>query len=169
MSDIDYLTLFTRFCGFKIVVMANRLGCDNALARCAHDRLLGNIDQLVALMRDALAAERCMVLDETSARYRTAAEDLYWIEAEFENRWLTARPHPLLDDFVIDRATSEVYNPRSRCWRVLDDDGPHLRDVADDELCGLRKIIDQIAAETGVSFSAWRIVYGEAACDDVSR
>ena len=43
MSDIDYLTLFTRFCGFKIMVAANRLGCENALARCAHDRLIAKL------------------------------------------------------------------------------------------------------------------------------
>ena len=161
MSDIDYLTLFTRFCGFKLVVMANRLGCDNHLARCAHDRLVAKLCQLIELMREALAAERETALDEASTRYQTACEDLFWIEAEFANRWLSDRPHPLLDDLIIDLGTREIFDARSRCWRPLGDTDPSLREVTDGELCSLRSIIDQIANETGVSFAANRLVYGD--------
>lgn len=166
MSDIDYLTLFTRFCGFKLVAIANRLGCDNILARCAHDRLVAKLCQLIALMREALAAERDTALGEASARYQTACEDLFWIEAEFAHRWLSGRPHALLDDLHIDVGTREIFDARSRCWRPLGDTDPSLREVTDGELCGLRRIIDQIASETGVSFSANRLVYDS--CDGAS-
>ncbi|WP_454652796.1 hypothetical protein [Bradyrhizobium liaoningense] len=159
MSDIDHLTLFTQFCGFKIVVLANRLGCDNGLARIAHDRLIARLGDLINLMRDALAAERNLLLDESSQQNRNAAEDLYWIAEEYAHRWLSDRLVPLLDDLTIDLATREVFDAHARRWRPLEDGGPWLRNVRDAELCGLRRIIDEIAAETGVSFSACRIVY----------
>lgn len=55
LSDVR---LCTRFCGFKIMVMAYRLECENALAHRAHDRLVAKLCQLFDLMREALAAER---------------------------------------------------------------------------------------------------------------
>jgi hypothetical protein len=162
MTDIDHLTLFARFCGFKIATLANRLRCDNDLARRAHDRLIENICELIDLMRDGLAAERNLLLDETAPRYQTATEHLYWVGEEFAQHWLSDAPHPLLDNLHIDPATREVFDVRVKRWRPLDDEGPWLRDVSDAELCGLRRIIDEIAAETGVSFSACRVVYHAA-------
>ena len=161
MSDIDYLTLFTQFSGFKVVVLANRLGCDNGLARTAHDRLIAKLEDVIALMRDGLAAERNLLLDERSDRYRNAAEDLYWIAAAFAGRWMPGRPVPLLEDLWIDEATREIFDAQAARWRFYDDDGPWLRDVSDAELCGLRSIIGDIAAETGLRFSACRVVYDE--------
>lgn len=67
--------LFTQFCGFKVMVMANRLGCNNVLARCAHDRLLAKIDQILKLMREALEAQRCLMLDKASDRYSLSSCD----------------------------------------------------------------------------------------------
>jgi hypothetical protein len=159
-SNFDYLTLFTRFCGFKVLVRANRLGCDNDLARCAHDRLVAKLGELINLMGEALRAERDTALDETTTLYRAACEDLYWIDEEFSSQWLSGRPHPLLDDLHVDFATREIFDGRSRCWRPLGETEPSLCDIGDCELCGLRRIIDDIAAETGMDFSASRIVYG---------
>lgn len=159
MSDLDHLTLFTQFSGFKVLVLANRLACDNGLARTAHDRLIAKLEDLIALMRDGLAAERNLLLDESSDRYQNAAEDLYWIAEEFAHRWLAGEPGPLLDDLWIDCATREVFDVQAKRWRFYDNDGPWLHEVSDAELCGLRRIIDEITAETGVRFSASRIVY----------
>ncbi|MCP4736125.1 MAG: hypothetical protein GY873_18230 [Bosea sp.] len=161
-SNFDYFSLFTRFCGFKILVRANRLGCDNDLARCAHDRLVAKLGELIGLMGDGLRAEQDTALDEATSRYRAACEALYWIDEEFSSRWLTERPHPLLDELRIDFATREIFDERSRRWRPLGETEPSLRDIGDHELCGLRRIIDDIAAETGVDFSAGRIVYGSS-------
>ena len=113
MSDLDYLTLFTRFCGFKFMVMANRLGCDNGLARCAHNRLVAKLDDLIDPMGRAVAAKRSLRGDETSAHDLAAIEDLFWIDAEFEHRWLSGEPHALLDDLTIDLATREIFDARA--------------------------------------------------------
>ena len=113
-------------------------------------------------MREALAAERRLPRDETSAHYEAAVEELCWLDEEFESRWRSNWPHALLDDLWIDWTTREVFDAQAKRWRFYDDDGPWLRDVSDAELCGLRRIIDQIAAETGVRFPPPRIDYGDA-------
>ena len=161
MSDIDYLSLFTRLNGFRFIARISRVGCDNDLARSAHDRLVAKLGDLIELMIRAVEAQRCARDGADPARAEQAAEDLYWIEAEFEHRWI-AQPQPLLDHLDIDLATQEIFDPRTRRWYALAECGPSLREVSDRSLCGLRQIIDQIACETGVSFHARRIVYGPA-------
>ena len=158
MSDIDHLSLLASFSGFKVRVLANRLGCDSGLARTAHDRLIAKLGDLISLMREGLSAERDLLLDETSERYQHAAEQIYWIAEEFAHRWLADGRIPLLDDLIIDWATREILDIHARRWRPYDG-SPVLDDVSDAELCGLRRIIDEIAAETGVRFPACRIVY----------
>ncbi|MDQ0304925.1 hypothetical protein [Ancylobacter polymorphus] len=159
MSDIDYLSLFTRFNGFRLIARINRVGCDNDLARCAHDRLVAKLGELIELMTRAIEAKRCLQDGGDPARAEQAAEDLYWIEAEFEHRWI-GQAQPLLDHLDTDLATQEIFDPRTKRWYALAESGPSLREVSDQSLCGLRQIIDQITCETGVSFHAHRIVYG---------
>ena len=158
MFDDDYLASFTRFCGFKLLVRANRLRCDNDLARLAHDRLLAKLCSSIELMQDGIVAKRDMIRDDGSERCQDASEKIYWIEAEFEH-WFSVQPHALLDRLIIDPATNEIYDDQLRLWHILDEERPRLHDVSDAELCGLRRIIEQIAAEIGLSFSACRIVY----------
>jgi hypothetical protein len=159
MSDIDYLSLFTRLNGFRLIARINRVACDNDLARCAHDRLVAKLGELIELTIRAVEATRCLRDGADPARAEQAAEDLYWIEAEFEHRWI-GQAQPLLDHLDIDLATQEIFDPRTKRWYALAECGPSLREVSDPTLCGLRQIIDQIACETGMSFHAHRIVYG---------
>lgn len=142
------------------MVLANRLAYDNATARQAHDRLLTKLGDVIQLMREALAAARDLSPAGPAEHNRTVDEDLAWIEEKFGRRWQSGSPHPLLDELVIDPATDEAFDECRRRWHAIDEWGPRQRDVSDAELCGLRRIIDQIACETGVSFSAYRIVYG---------
>ncbi|UOK73943.1 hypothetical protein [Ancylobacter polymorphus] len=158
MSDIDYLSLFTRLNGFRLIARINRVACDNDLARCAHDRLVAKLGELIELMTRAVGAKRCLQEGADPARVEQASEDLYWIEAEFEHRWIS-QSQPLLDHLDIDLATQEIFDPRTKRWYALEC-GPSLREVSDQNLCGLREIIDRIACQTGVSFHAHRIVYG---------
>ena len=165
--NFDYLAMFAQFSGFKVVVLANRLVCDNDLARYAHDQLVTKLCELIELTRLALAAKKDAALNQTAACDDTAGEDLYWIDEELAFRWLSHRPHPLLDELEFDPATGEAFDARSRRWRPVSDYGPHRREATDAELCGLRRIIDQIASETGVRFCTYRIIYGWA--DEVAN
>lgn len=164
MSDIDYLSPFTRLNGFRSIATINRVACDNDLARYAHDRLVAKLGELIELMTRAVEAKRCLQDGADPTRAEQAAEDLNWIEAEFEHRWI-GQAQPLLDDLDIDLATQEIFDPRTKRWYPLAESGPSLHEVSDHSLCGLRQIIDQIACETGVSFHARRIVYGSGALE----
>lgn len=170
MSDIDYLRLFTRLSGLRLVVRINRVGCANDLARCAHDRLVVKLGELIELMLRGVEAERSLRNGTHPARVAQASEDLYWIEAEFEHRWMS-QPHPLLDHLDIDAATREIFDPHSNRWYPLGDCSPFRRDVSDRERCGLPAIINQIELDTGMSFSACRTVYDDTGCevDDVAH
>lgn len=99
-----------------------------------------------------------MIRDDGSEWCQDASERFYWIAAEFEH-WFSVPSHALLDRLIIDPATNEIYDDQLRLWHMLDEERPRLHDVSDAELCGLRGIIDRIAAETGVNFSVCRIGY----------
>lgn len=162
MLGIDYLTLFTRLNGFRVIVRINRVGCDNDLARRAHDRLVAKLGELIELMIRAIEAKRCLRDSTDPARAEQPGEDLDWIEAEFEQRWLS-QPQPLLDHLDIDPATQEIFDPRTKRWYALAEWSPTRSEIGARGLCGLREIIDQIGAETGVSFSVYRVLEGDAA------
>lgn len=159
MFDNDYLALLTQLSGFKVLVRANRLGCDNDLARRAHDQLLAELAKLIHMTREVLAAERNMVLGETTEDRLSAAEDRFCIGEVLAGRCESGEQIQLLDNLIVDYATNEYYDEELECWRFLDDDGPWLDELSDTELCGLERILDEIAAETGLCFTACRINY----------
>jgi hypothetical protein len=159
MFNDDYLELFTNLSGFKVLVLANRLGCDNDLARRAHDKLLAELSKLIRMTRELLAAQRIMVLGETAEERRNAAEDRFWIGEALAERWERSEQVQLLDDLIIDYATDEYYDEESERWRFLDVNGPWLDEMSDPELCGLGQILEDITAETGIRFAACRINY----------
>lgn len=76
MSDIGFLDLYAKFAGFRVMVLANRLGCTNDLARNAHDRLAQNLAELRALMRSGLAVKRAVLLNTDPARHDDPGEAL---------------------------------------------------------------------------------------------
>ena len=159
MSDIDYLDLYVCLAGFRLVVLANQLGCDNPVAQRAHKMLIAKLDELTTSVAAVLRAKRAHAYDPEN-------DDVYWEVARFENVWLAEPPHPLLDFLVVDEATREFCDNRSQSWHFFDHDWPTVRDVSDAKLCGLRGIMDRIANETGIQFSAYRVFYD---ADDFSR
>ncbi|WLS01393.1 hypothetical protein [Shinella sumterensis] len=147
------LMLMVKLSGFKLIVRANRLGCDTEFAREAHDILIAHLDEfredldrLIALWNELLAEQ-----DPDGADY--AAYDLRDLRIRVEHFWLHNH-HP--------------YNVGG--WRHADDAGSYriadehdyelfgahhwVRDLADNELCGLRPILDQLAEETGLNIPA---------------
>jgi hypothetical protein len=159
MFDNDYLELFTQLSGFKVLVLANRLGCDNDLARRAHDQLLTELAKLIHMTRQVLAAQRNMVLGETTEDCLNATEDRVWIGEVLAERCESGEQVQLLDDLIVDDATNEYYDEELERWRFIDGDSPWLDELSDTELCGLDRILDDIAAETGLCFTACRINY----------
>lgn len=66
MSDFNHLELFARFSGFRIMVLANRLVCEDDFSRAVHDKLVEKLDGFIASSRGALAAEREIALNSNA-------------------------------------------------------------------------------------------------------
>jgi hypothetical protein len=166
MSDLNYLELYAKLCGFRTLTLANRLGCTNEVAQRTHDELLERLSDLVDLMRDIMQAQRELLHTADPIK----REELEWAftscESHLDNVWLTSTPCPLLEFVAIDPETREYRDHRTGYWHALTEDGPYLCDVSDAELCGLRSIIDQITRETGICFSAYRVVWGGRQIDE---
>lgn len=143
--------------GFRIQVLANRLGCTTEFSRSVHNKLLDHMEYLTADLAKARAAQSALDLNRDQAATSDLAETLYICNSRFAEYWCDPEPTPLVEYLWIDHATREWHDPRTERWHFLDGSEPEMVDVPDEELDGLRTIIDAIAAETGVHFSAYRV------------
>lgn len=98
MTTDQNLMLPTKLSGFRLVVLANRFGCDTSFSRALHDRLMEGLDAARARIRTIMALERSVLAgDDDYAAYRLAGE--YEIFGRFSIN--------LLDELEIDLDTHE--------------------------------------------------------------
>ena len=57
MTTDQNLMLHTKLSGFRLVVLANRFGCDTSFSRALHDRLMEGLDAARARIRTIMALE----------------------------------------------------------------------------------------------------------------
>jgi hypothetical protein len=159
MTWDEALMLMVKLSGFKLVVRANRLGCDTDLARDAHDILIGHIDEFRADLERIVELWHEMLAERDPDKLDYVIYDLRDQRIRVERFWLDHGHHPYVlggwrraDDEdgyrVADQFDFELFSTRH--W---------VRELADDELCGLRPILDQIAEETGMIIPAVAIYY----------
>lgn len=65
MTSEEALILIVRMAGLKLLVRANRLGCDNDLARLAHDNVIDVLDAWRANLADYIDLI-CSIARETN-------------------------------------------------------------------------------------------------------
>ncbi|WP_454858544.1 hypothetical protein [Rhizobium binxianense] len=156
MSDIDFLMLHARFAGFRIMVMANRVGCSSALGLKAHDSLIVQLDKLAGMMRAGLAAERRILLNTDPAKNDDLGEELWYCERNYIEACDPEGIDLLGTGPCVDWGTREWYDPRCKIWvSFYDAPPPSPVTVPAQKLCGLDRIILQIAEETGVRFTTY--------------
>ncbi|MBY3421333.1 hypothetical protein HFN86_14125, partial [Rhizobium laguerreae] len=148
--------LYAKLAGFRLVVLANRFGCDTDFSRELHDRLIEGLEAAVARIQVIMTLERRVFTGEDEfAEYQLQGE------TEIFGRFTIN----LLDDLDIDLDTCE-YRINSRGWTnaVAADDGgvevnfPTLVRLTDDELGTLAPIVKQITQKTGIPVHAVRAV-----------
>ena len=156
MSDFHYVNLYAQFTGFRILALANRLGCNDDLSRAAHDRLVGKLDELIALMRRTIAAECELGLDPNGPNAEELGEAIWYTGQKIIYCWSDPEGINLLhNDIIVDWATNELYDCRTGQWRFLDGCPLPRVEVGDDRLNGLCEIVRRIDAETGIRFSTY--------------
>ena len=153
MSKLTVLDLYVRLCGYKILVRANRFACDTAFARVVHDRLLSALDLHRDARHQALTLQHAIQV-EPVAEAREALRDMFDdCMADIDCNGRGFYPWHLLDGLDPNPDYRGYFHPVAAMW--CHGAIPEWMNVSDEHLCGLRRIIDQIAAETGIRFTAY--------------
>lgn len=158
MTKDQTLMLMAKLSGFKRAVQDNRLGCATDLARDAHDILIDHIDEFHEDLDRVVALWNEVQTERDPEEADLAAYALRDQRVHVEHFWLHNH-HPYIvggwrraDDVgayrIADAHDYELFGARH--W---------VRDLADDELCGLRPILDQLATEIGLNIPAVAIYY----------
>jgi len=155
-TDLN-LMLYTKLAGFRLVVLANRFGCDTDFSRELHDRLVDGLEAGMGRLRIIMALERSVLAgDDEFAEYQLEGE------TEIFGRFTIN----LLDELEIDFDTHE-YRINGGNWVIaltadytgVDLDYPELVSLTEDELGSLAPIIEDITRETGIGIYAARAVH----------
>ncbi|MEB3047375.1 hypothetical protein [Rhizobium mulingense] len=156
MTTDQNLMLYTKLAGFRLIVIANRFGCDSDFSRELHDRLVEGLNAAIARIRVIMELGRSVFADEDEfAAYRLESE------TEIFNRFSIN----LLNTLEFDFDTFE-YCINGSSWIIAvaaDDDGvkvsyPELVALSEEELGSLAPIIKNITQETGILIHAARAV-----------
>ncbi|WFU13351.1 hypothetical protein QA646_29530 (plasmid) [Rhizobium sp. CB3090] len=159
MSDFNFLMLYAKLAGFKLLVSANRLGCEDEFSKTLHDRLLADLDGTIDSTRHIMALQRQVLSGDDP-------DGMISCQLQGEEEILARRTTVLLDELEIDYDTCE-YRVNGGEWHYAqsaDCDGIEIRypstiRLSDDELGPLAAIIRDIAQETGIAVSVARVVY----------
>ncbi|WP_421405546.1 hypothetical protein [Agrobacterium fabrum] len=150
MTSNDCLTLYADLAGFRLIVLANRLGCDSAFSQALDDRLIEGLDVAIDRVRTIMDLERRVDDDDFGA---------FQLEGEIEifGRFTIS----LLDEHDIDYDTHEFRLDGGRWISALtvDDVGvhvdyPELVSLSDEELGSLAPLIRDIVRQTGIAIQA---------------
>ncbi|SSC72081.1 unnamed protein product [Ciceribacter sp. T2.26MG-112.2] len=157
MTTDQNLMLYTKLAGFRLVVLANRFGCDSEFSRDLYDRLVEGLEAAIGRVRVIMALERNVLAgDDEFAAYQLEGE------TEIFGRFTIS----LLDDLEIDFDTHE-YRINGGDWAIaltadytgVDIDYPELVPLTDDELGSIAPIIKDLTSETGIAVNASRIIF----------
>jgi hypothetical protein len=157
MTSDQNLMLYAKLAGFRLVVLANRFGCDTDFSRELHDRLIEGLEAAVARIRVIMELERTLLVgDDEFIAYQLQGE------TEIFGRFTIN----LLDDLEIDDDTRE-YRINGGSWinaLTADDSGvaiayPELVALTEEQLGSLVPIVEEITQETGIPVHAAHAVY----------
>ena len=154
------LMLVAQLSGLRILVLANRLGCDTELARTVHDRLAAKLAEMIEGQRGILAADRAHVAARGTADKEDIFYDLHYYQTAWYETWLIDAI-ALLDDYLVDDLTNEYFNFRTGEWHHRDGEVPIAVPVPADKLCSLADIIAQVEDISGVRLSVENVYYSE--------
>lgn len=155
------LYLYAQLSGLRVLVLANRLGCDNDIARGAHDKLATVLAGMIADQRKILDANRAYASARGTSDEQDSFCDLHYCRTAFIEKWLE-QPVALLDDHLVDDFTREYFDFRVGRWFFCDDVLPIVVAVDDDTLCGLAEIIAEIEDISGINLTVEHVYYSEA-------
>ncbi len=159
--EYNTLMLIAQLSGLRILVLANRLGCDTELARSVHDTLAAKLVEMIAAQRRILAADRARVAARGTEDEEDAFYDLHHFQTACYETWLV-EPVALLDDYLVDDLTNEYFDFYTGLWHHRDGEVPIALQVPAERLCCLARIIAEIEDVSGARFTIEKVYYSEA-------
>lgn len=87
MRNTDFLKLYADASGLRLVLLANRLHCEDEIERLLHDWVEQRLSRFIAFTREALAAERRFLANSDPAQDTNLAEDLYQYRLTYKADW----------------------------------------------------------------------------------
>lgn len=144
--------------GFRLIVLADRSGCEDEFLLELHDELAEALAAAIARLRSIMALERQLTREPDE-------EGLIAFQLRGEEECFARFRITLLDDLEIDIDTNE-YRVNGGRWHYAlsaDCDGveisyPSLVDLTDDELGTLAPIVRAIRKKTDIGISIARVV-----------
>ena len=151
MSKLTIIGLYAKLCGFKVLVRANRFGCDTRFAQVVHDRLLAALELHIDTCQRALQAQRALRVERDPVICEDLHQTIEDVWADCDGRGFY--PWHLLDCIDPEMDWGGYRDPSAGMWvpRPI----PERFTVDDKHLCGLGEIIGRIAAETGIRFTTY--------------
>ncbi|MBX5204002.1 hypothetical protein [Rhizobium sp. NZLR1] len=159
MSNFNFLMFYAALAGFRLLVSANRIGCEDEFSKTVHDRLLTGLDGAIHATRHIMDLQRELLTADDP-------EGTLSCQLQGEEEILARRTIVLLDELEIDYDTDE-YRVNGGEWHntlSADCNGIEIRypttvPLSDGELGPLAAIIRDITRETGIAISVARVVY----------
>lgn len=156
MTSEEALNLIVKLAGFRLLVRANRFGCDSDLARLAHDnvvdvlrvvseRLSNHIDQICDVFRETDPGEREELLYHLEQCDRALERD--WFDICPVGGW-----QPTSED-------GSFTNPVTGQADIAVSRAPVAIAVNPDRLCRLPDILEEIADECAIRFDMEIVFY----------
>jgi hypothetical protein len=153
MPKPDFLDLDAKLSRFQTLVRANRAGCDTRFAEVLHDRLLDALEILGAVCQEGAETERMLEIETDPARRDALDEAVGNCWGDLESGGGGFYPWHLLDSVDRDPDFGGYVHPVAARW--CHGPIPEWMAVCDTHLCGLGGIIERIADETGIRFTAY--------------
>ncbi|ELT51210.1 hypothetical protein [Brucella intermedia] len=110
MSDFNYVNLYAKVAGFRIMVMANRIACTDNFSRAAHDTLVGKLDELIKLARETIAAQCKLALHPDSPEADDLGEQIWGSGQDLTYNW---REPDGIDFRIVARNAGGEYENRA--------------------------------------------------------
>ncbi|AUW46181.1 hypothetical protein [Rhizobium leguminosarum] len=157
MTTDQNLMLYAKLAGFRLVVVANRFGCDSGFSQELHDRLVLGLDAAIARIQVMMALER---------RVLTGEDEFAEYQMQGENEIFGRFTINLLNELEIDFDTHEYRINDGGDWinALTADAGgvevrfPTLVGLTDEEFGSLASIIKDITLATGIPVHAVRAI-----------
>ncbi|WP_105385188.1 hypothetical protein [Neorhizobium alkalisoli] len=158
MTSNNSLTVYTELAGFRLIVLANQLGCSSAISRELHERFIDGLDAAIDRVRIIMDLERKVLAGDEFAAFQLEGE------IEIFGRFTIN----LLDEIDIDYDTHE-YRLDEGPWMSalavdntgVDIDYPELVPLTDEELGSLAPVMRGIVRQTGIAIHARRFIGAE--------